>query len=131
LTNCDILIQEDFVKIYDFHKKSKNLVTIVSSLKTFKIPYGVIELGSNKDILKMKEKPELTFLVNTGVYFVEIEVLNHLKKDENIGFPDLIQRLMNQGFPIGVYPISESKWLDMGQMEDLENMRKILYEKKP
>jgi hypothetical protein len=34
LTNCDILIEEDYEKIYNYHIREKNLITMVCSLKT-------------------------------------------------------------------------------------------------
>lgn len=130
LTNCDILIEEDYKKIYDFHKQSKNIITMVCSLKNIKIPYGVIELDSNGSIENMKEKPEFSFMTNTGMYIVEKQVVEELTDNQNIGFPEIIEQHKNKGHKIGVYPISENNWLDMGQIDDLEKMRMKLYENK-
>lgn len=44
---------------------------MVCSLKTFTIPYGVIEIGADGQIKNMKEKPEFSFFTNTGCYIVE------------------------------------------------------------
>jgi dTDP-glucose pyrophosphorylase len=123
LSNCDILIQDDFYKIFEYHKKNGNFITIVASLKTFKIPYGVIEPQHENNNLIMKEKPELTYLVNTGVYIVNHSALDFIRVNENIGFPSVIQRIQQAGKKIGIFPISEDKWFDMGQVEDLEKMR--------
>ena len=41
LSNCDILIEEDYDKVYNYHKEESNLITMVCSLKNIKIPYGV------------------------------------------------------------------------------------------
>ena len=67
LSNCDILIEEDYEKIYRFHKKEKNLITMVCSLKSMQIPYGVIDIGKDGEIESMKEKPEISFITNTGI----------------------------------------------------------------
>ena len=32
------------------------------------------------------------------------------------------------GEKIGVYPVSENSWMDMGQLEELDNMRRRLEE---
>ncbi|SHL49893.1 Nucleotidyl transferase [Anaerocolumna jejuensis DSM 15929] len=126
LSNCDILIEEDYGKIYDFHIQEKNLITMVCSLKNIKIPYGVIEINKNGEIESMKEKPELSFFTNTGMYIVEPKVIEELEDDKVIGFPDLIEKYKNNGEKIGVYPISEYAWMDMGQPEEMEEMRKRL-----
>ena len=33
------------------------------------------------------------------------------------------------GFKVGVYPVSEDSWMDMGQLEELENMRRRMENK--
>lgn len=126
LTNCDILIEEDYEKIYDYHKKENNLVTMVCSLKNVRIPYGVIEISENGEIEEMREKPEFSFFTNTGMYIVEPKVIDELEENKSIGFPDIIERYKEAGEKIGVYPISEHSWLDMGQLDEMEKMRKRL-----
>ncbi|XJZ27085.1 sugar phosphate nucleotidyltransferase [Bacillota bacterium Lsc_1132] len=126
LTNCDILIEEDYEKIYDYHKKENNLVTMVCSLKNVRIPYGVIEIGETGEIEEMKEKPEFSFFTNTGMYIVEPKVIDELEENTSIGFPDIIEKYKKAGEKIGVYPISEHSWLDMGQLDEMEKMRKRL-----
>ncbi|WP_300383505.1 sugar phosphate nucleotidyltransferase [Clostridium sp.] len=127
LSNCDILIEEDYEKIYKYHKKEENIITMVCSLKNIKIPYGVVEIGENGEISNMKEKPEISFFTNTGVYIVESKVIDELEKDISIGFPDIIEKYKNQGYKIGVYPISENSWMDMGEIDEMEKMRERLY----
>lgn len=126
LTNCDILIEEDYHKIYEFHKEKGNLVTMVCSLKHVSIPYGVVEVGEEGEIIEMKEKPEMSFFTNTGMYVVEPKVIEELQSNTSIGFPDIMEYYQKQGEKIGVYPISEYAWMDMGQHEELEKMRKRL-----
>ena len=126
LSNCDILIEEDYEKIYNFHKENHDLITMVCSLKKVKIPYGVVEISENGEMESMKEKPELSFFTNTGIYIVEPKVIEELENDEVIDFPDIIKKHKATGEKIGIYPISESAWLDMGQFDDMEEMKKRL-----
>lgn len=123
LSNCDILIEEDFKKIYEFHKKEKNLITMVCSLKTFTIPYGVIEIGADGQIKNMKEKPEFSFFTNTGCYIVEPRVIDEMKTGRNVAFPDIIMEYKKRNEKVGIYPIGEHAWMDMGQMDTFEEMR--------
>lgn len=129
LSNCDILIEEDYERIYKFHKENNNLITMVCSLKNIKIPYGVIDIDENGEIENIKEKPELVFFTNTGMYIVEARVIKELKENENIGFPDIIDRYRKNKEKIGVFPIGENNWLDMGQFDEMEKMIKHLEEK--
>ncbi len=126
LTNCDILIKHDFSSIYQFHQTEGNLVTMICSLRNFRIPYGVVTIGEDGSIAEMTEKPSLSFFTNTGCYVAQPEVLDYIGEGENIGFPDVIQRIKEAGGKVGVYPIGENAWLDMGQMDSLEQMREQL-----
>lgn len=123
LTNCDILVEEDYYKIYKYHKEHDNLITMICSLKNFTIPYGVVNLANEGTIKSMEEKPTISFFTNTGCYIVEPEVINDIPENTPIGFPDIIEKYRSEGKKVGVYPIGENAWLDMGQMDELEKMR--------
>ena len=127
-TNCDILIKSDYKSMIDFHKENGNLITMICAYKTVTIPYGVVEIGQNGSIDNMKEKPEYTFLTNTGMYIVEPEVLEYIENDEAVGFPDVVERVKNMGKKVAAYPIQENEWYDMGQLPELERMRARLYD---
>ena len=127
-TNCDVLLDMDFGDLYQYHKSQGNLITMVCAFKHYTVPYGVVELGEDGGIAAMREKPELNFLTNTGVYVVEPQVVEEMVPGEKIGFPDVIERYRAAGKKVGVYPISESSWMDMGQMEELEKMRRRMEE---
>lgn len=124
LTNCDILIDADFEKIYAHHINEKNLITMICSLKNIKIPYGVVEISENGNIESMREKPELDFFTNTGMYIVESKVIFELEQNTSISFPSIIENYIKSGEKIGVFPISDKNWLDMGQLDELEEMRR-------
>ena len=126
MTNCDILIRANYKEIYDFHKQNGNMITIVAAYKHLTIPYGIINMINNGEIASMIEKPEYSFLTNTGFYVVEADVVNRLEDDKAIGFTEIIEQQKSLGEKIGVFPVSERCWLDMGQLEELERMRKEL-----
>ncbi|MGV8155246.1 MAG: sugar phosphate nucleotidyltransferase, partial [Alkaliphilus sp.] len=73
-----------------------------------------------------KEKPELSFFINTGMYIVEPRIIDELEDGKEVGFPDIIEKYKQAGGKIGVYPISENSWLDMGQLDEMEEMRRRL-----
>lgn len=127
LSNCDSIITEDYPKILREHREKKNLVTMICSLRNYEVPYGVVEIGENGSIKSMKEKPSLSFFTNTGTYIVESEVIDMVKPGEEIGFPTIIQQIKDAGGNVGVYPVNEDSWLDMGQFDTMENMIEKLH----
>lgn len=114
VTNCDILIEEDYSEILDFHRTNKNEITVVAALKTFPIAYGTIETEENGILTKLKEKPELTFQINTGMYILEPQLLDEIPDDELYNITDLIENLKQNNRKVGVFPVWESKWSDIG-----------------
>ena len=126
LTNCDVLIDADYNDIYKFHKKQGNIITVVCAFKHVTIPYGVFTLGDNGEIKDITEKPTMNFLTNTGMYIVDSRVIEELEENHKCGFPDIIEKYRNMGEKVGVYPVSENSWMDMGQLEELEDMRRKL-----
>jgi len=126
-TNCDNLLFSNYDSIIRFHKEHHNVITMICAYKNLQIPYGVVEMGMNGSIKEMKEKPQLSFLTNTGIYVVEPEVLDDMKAGVSIGFPDVVEQQKAKGRNVAIYPVSENDWLDMGQLPELESMRKRLY----
>ncbi|MCO5385901.1 MAG: sugar phosphate nucleotidyltransferase [Desulfosporosinus sp.] len=112
--------------MYRHHKKYNNKITIVTAIKNMVVPYGVIEVNEIGDIEKMVEKPEFSYMTNTGVYIIEPEVLDLIEEDKSIDLPEIAKYLMNRGENVGIYPITEKSWLDMGQLEEMDNMLKTL-----
>lgn len=130
LTNCDILILDDVRKIVKHHKKEMNQVTMVCSLKNFTIPYGIVKFSEGGEISSFEEKPQLSFFTNTGYYILEPDIFKYINQNENIGMPDIIDRMRKAGLKVGIYPISENAWLDMGQFDSMESMERRLKELK-
>lgn len=128
LTNCDILILEDVRNMVEHHRNSGNAVTMVCSLKTFEVPYGVVNFTSGGEIESFEEKPTMSYFTNTGYYIVEPDIFEYIGKDEAIGMPDILDRMRSDGRKIGVYPIGENAWLDMGQFDSMESMERRLKE---
>ena len=125
--NCDALLTANYESMIRFHKENENVITMVCAYKNINIPYGVIEMGKHGVIEKMKEKPLISFLANTGIYIVEPEVAEDLEDGVPISFPDIIEMEREKGKKVAVFPVGENDWMDMGQMSELEKMRKKLY----
>ena len=126
-TNCDNLLRANYESMLDFHRKNGNVITMICAYKSFSIPYGIVDMGPNGVIEGMKEKPLFSFLTNTGIYVVEPEVLEDIEDGVPIGFPDVVEKQRQKGRNVAVFPVSETEWMDMGQLSELEKMRERLY----
>ncbi|MFU7516439.1 nucleotidyltransferase family protein [Clostridium sp. HCS.1] len=129
VSNCDILVEADYDSILKYHKEKRNKITVISSVKSFQIPYGVFKLNEKGNINEIVEKPVYTFLINTGMYVIEPDVLNDIPEGEFYNLPDIVEEYMNSGIPVGVYPISEQSWMDMGQISEMKEMVERIEEK--
>ncbi len=118
ISNCDIIIEEDYGEIYNYHQENQNEITIISALKNYPIPYGTIETGNNGSLLKLREKPELTFQINSGMYIVESHVLKEIPDNEFFHITQLIENILHRKGKIGVFPISEGSWKDIGEWDE-------------
>lgn len=125
--NCDALLTANFESMIKFHKENGNVITMICAYKNINIPYGVVDMGVNGTIEAMREKPLISFMINTGIYIVEPEVIDDIGDNEVIGFPDIVEREKQYGKKVAVFPVSESDWMDMGQLPELEKMRIKLY----
>jgi len=120
VSNCDILVNADLECIYQMHKKQNNKITLVCAMKNIVIPYGTIKTDEDGMIIKMDEKPEISFLTNTGVYFIEPEIIDELD-GQYIDLPDIVKKYLGKE-NVGVFPISEHSWMDMGQFNEMTSM---------
>ncbi len=115
VSNCDIIIKSDYSDIYDFHIKGEFAMTLVASMQHHTIPYGVCGLDKKGELESIKEKPEYDFLINTGMYVINPDVIKYIPKNKYFDMTDLINTLKDKNKKIGVFPISEKSWIDIGQ----------------
>lgn len=120
--NCDTLLLEDYSKILKHHVETKSDITIVCADKKIEIPFGVIEINNNKELVCIKEKPKYSLLTNIGFYIIEPNIIEEVKANTKIDMPNLIDMVRVRGKKITIYSVEENKWLDMGQLPELEKM---------
>jgi dTDP-glucose pyrophosphorylase/CBS domain-containing protein len=114
--NGDILTTVDFRTMLDFHKSHKSKLTVGTRHFEVPVPYGVIEC-EGVNITDVKEKPNLTFFVNAGIYLIEPDVCKYIPRNKKFDMTDLIDLLIEEGENVVSFPIREY-WLDIGKHED-------------
>lgn len=126
MSNCDILINVDYSEILRCHREKENLVTLVCAKKKFSIPYGTININSDDEVISLVEKPSNTYLINTGVYVIEPELLSKIPEDTYIHITEIIEKCIWEKEKIGTYIIEDDDWMDMGQFDEMEKMKEKL-----
>ena len=119
VSNCDILIEQDYSEILEYHKINKNEITIVAALKHLPIPYGTIDTGENGKLLTLVEKPEITLKINSGMYILEPNLIDEVPDDQFFHITHLIDKVKDRGGNVGVFPVSEKSWKDVGSWSEI------------
>ena len=126
VSNCDSINEQDYREVYDYHVNNHNDLTIVTMVKSFKIPYGVIETGEDGLMVALSEKPELTFQVNTGVYILNPGCIDEIPEGEFFHITHLMEKIKSRGGRVGCFPVSEHAWRDMGEWPEYLRMINVL-----
>lgn len=124
VSNCDILTNLNYNDMLDFHIKNNNDFTLVASAKSFPIPYGVCELKKQGTLKRINEKPQFDFLVSIGLYLMKKKVLNLIEKNSYLDMSDLINKIKTKNYKVGVFPVDDSSWSDIGEWNQYEQTLK-------
>lgn len=126
VSNCDSINDQDYRDVYVYHQNNHNDLTIVTMVKSFKIPYGVIETGEDGLMVALHEKPEQTYMVNTGVYVLNPELIEEIPQGEFFHITHLMEKVKARGGRVGCFPVSEQSWRDMGEWPEYLKMINVL-----
>ena len=126
VTNCDSINDQDYRDVYDYHVSNHNELTMVTMIKSFKIPYGVIETGKDGLMTDLKEKPEQTYQVNTGVYILNPGLIDEIPEDQFFHITHLMEKVKYRGGRVGCFPVSGESWHDMGEWSEYLKMINVL-----
>src|SRR5262249_30665953 len=102
--------------LHAFHRENRAAMTVGVRRYDVKVPYGVVDC-EGVSITGLREKPDLAFFVNAGIYLIEPEVHDCISANEHLNMTDLVLLLIKAGKTVVSYPICEY-WLDIGQHED-------------
>jgi dTDP-glucose pyrophosphorylase len=116
--NGDILTRVDFRAMLDFHREQEADMTVAVRQYEFRVPYGVIETDGVV-ITDISEKPVVRYFINAGIYLLNPGVCRFVPNGQPYDMPDLIKRLVTEGYRVVSFPIREY-WLDIGRIEDYQ-----------
>ncbi len=126
VSNCDSINEQDYRDVYDYHLANHNDMTIVTLVKNYRIPYGVIVTGKDGLMVDMKEKPEQTYMVNSGAYILNPELIEEIPRGEFFHITQLMEKVKDRGGRVGCFPVSEKSWTDMGEWHEYLKVINVL-----
>jgi NDP-sugar pyrophosphorylase family protein len=84
-----------------------------------------METKENGVFVRLNEKPMVSYQINTGFYILQPELLNKIPENTFFHITDLIESLIKNGERVGVFPISEGSWKDIGLWNEFIKINKI------
>ncbi|KMY86510.1 Mannose-1-phosphate guanylyltransferase / Phosphomannomutase [Candidatus Paraburkholderia calva] len=121
--NGDILTNLDIGMFLAFHVRSQSAMTIAATQYSFQVPFGVVS-EKNSQVTRIDEKPNFSFLVNSGIYFLSKRVFDTLPPSGPYNMTDVAHNLIEVQQSVSCFPIFEH-WLDVGRPSDYELASKL------
>jgi NDP-sugar pyrophosphorylase family protein len=121
--NGDLLTNINIAELVKFHQLHRAIATLVAV--PLRSPYGVIDIIDETVISRFKEKPELPFWINAGIYILDpniIEKLPHKGDHEESTFPQLAKERQ-----LRVYK-THAFWKAIDTVKDLNEVRNEIAE---
>jgi NDP-sugar pyrophosphorylase family protein len=115
--NGDILTTLDFQDLAREHASTASAAIVAVKERVVDIDYGVVHVDENRHIVRLEEKPRISFNVSMGVYAFDARIRGLIEPGERIDFPDLLLRAIADGQPVSTYPF-DGYWRDIGNRED-------------
>lgn len=123
--NGDIITDLQIGDPIALHKARGWKATMITREHRFQIPYGVVEIDEGGTYLGALEKPEYKYLINTGIYVLDPEVLMEIPKGEFYDLPKVFDALKAKGMATGCYK-HEGQWVDIGNVTELDRANALL-----
>jgi len=125
VTNGDIITTIDLKPMIEYHKETNFMATML--LVPFKSPYGIVDVDETSRIRGFREKPELPYWINGGVYIIKRNIVDFLPDRGDIEketFPVLAEKGL-----LGSYK-SRGFWRAIDTIKDLseteDELKKLL-----
>jgi dTDP-glucose pyrophosphorylase/predicted transcriptional regulator len=118
VSNCDVVIDENYDDLLNYHIQNNNQITILGINRNINIPYGVLKMKHQcADFDTIIEKPDYHFIINSGVYVLESEVVDLIPINQPTDIPQFLELAKKKGLKIQVYP-DNCSWFDIGEWEE-------------
>ena len=118
LMNGDILTTMDFTTARAFSESLDADLTVITKEIITPFQFGKV-MGTGNYIDGVQEKPDITFEILAGMYFMKPAVFDLIPSDTFYNIDTLIKTLLSQKRKVGKY-LCQDYWLDIGQLHDYQ-----------
>jgi NDP-mannose synthase len=119
LMNGDILCNVNFAELLEQHRDGGSLFTILAARRQQVEDYGVLDVNGEGCLIGFREKPVTEFLVSSGIYAVNREIVSMIPATGSFGFDNLMNFCLQKNLAVQVRAHS-GLWLDIGRPDDYE-----------
>ncbi|MGZ4056478.1 MAG: sugar phosphate nucleotidyltransferase, partial [Bacteroidia bacterium] len=123
LMNADLLTNIDLENFYMEFISKKADMAVATVPYSIKIPYGVLDLNENADVISINEKPTYTYYSNSGIYLLKKELIDLIPPNVKYNATDLIEKVISKNLKLISFPILDY-WLDIGKIDDYHKAQK-------
>ncbi len=116
-TNGDVITNLKLAPLLEVHRARDMLATLV--LTPFVSPYGIVEIDSDGRVTHFREKPELPYWINAGIYVLSPAIRSHLPErgdHETTTFPALVLEGRLGGYK------SQAYWRGVDTIKDVNEV---------
>jgi dTDP-glucose pyrophosphorylase len=122
IMNADVYTSLNLFNILEYHKNLNLGITVATAIHKVEIPYGVIS-HDGQFMTDIIEKPTYQYLCSAGIYVVSKRILNLIKSNVQIDFPDFLKAATKHA-KVGVFPLHED-WSDIATIDDLKRVNEL------
>jgi dTDP-glucose pyrophosphorylase len=116
MLNGDLVTEVNFWALMDFHNVRQDALTICVSGYEHQVPFGVVDMNEDLDVIEIREKPINKCLVNSGIYVISPRLLKQVPVGEYFLVTELIDQCVSSNLKVGAFPVHEY-WRDVGLPE--------------
>ncbi|HSH65653.1 MAG TPA: sugar phosphate nucleotidyltransferase [Bacteroidia bacterium] len=117
LMNADLLTNIDFNDFYECFRESKADFLVATIPYQVDIPYAVMDINDNDEVLSFKEKPRYTYYSNAGIYLFKKQLIDLIPENTSFDATHFMEAVIAKKKKLISYPIL-SYWLDIGRIDD-------------
>jgi NDP-sugar pyrophosphorylase family protein len=119
--NGDLVTQANVGRLFDFHERGNQAMTMAVRTYLHQIPYGCVDVKGDL-LVGFAEKPTSTQLINAGLYVLDPRCLDLIPEGHQSTMPDLIAAVQGSGLAVRVFEVDED-WIDIGERAQLDRAR--------
>jgi NDP-sugar pyrophosphorylase family protein len=124
VSNADLITNADITAMGRFHREEGAALTVATRTYRERLIFGEVQ-HDGAVVQRVTEKPELSFDVSAGMYFVEPQVLDLVPEGARCDMPELINWAVEAGRRVLCFPV-DGYWIGVESLAELESAREFV-----